>query len=104
MHELDRNYQEDIGEIGDWPAKPVVPEIKKRGRKKKEIEPPTNNKRMTEFVIVKKRPSREDSLFWERAPTLNVPELEQENERSVRLKMASQKSAEWRSHGETVCL
>ena len=101
LDELDRKYQKDIGEIGDWSTKPVVPEIKKRGRKKKEIEPPTNNKRMTEFVTVKKRPSREDSLFWERVPTLNVTELEQEKERSVRLKMASQKSAERLSRGES---
>ena len=74
-------------------TKPVVPEIKKRGRKKKEIEPPTNNKIMTEFVIAKKRPSREDSLFWERVPTLNMTELEKEKEKK-------RKFSEWRSRGE----
>ena len=39
----------------EWSVKPVVPEIKKRGRRKKKVEPPTNNRIMTEFVLVRKQ-------------------------------------------------
>ena len=81
LDDLDMNYQECIGEMelgGEWSVKPVVPEKKKRGRRKMKVEPPTNNRRMTEFVAVRKQMPRKESLFWEQVPALNVKYLEQE--------------------------
>ena len=54
----------------------------------------------TTTFLVKEQSSREDLVFWEQVPALKVKCLEKEWERSVRLTMARQKTAEWWGHGK----
>jgi hypothetical protein len=101
LEELDKNTQACIrkAELGEeWTTKAVVPEKMRRGMKKKVVEPPSKNRRITEFLVKKNVPMEDESL--EHDPVLYVKSLEKEWRRSWRLREAKVKTAEWRCHGE----